>query len=160
MTGFKFVVISTLLLVSVAQLCGAEKKKSCPAPQTAKDEKFHPGQVWQYKPRAGEENSFLTVLKVESVPKLGTIVHVRVDKIRLKNCAGGPEPETIEHMPFSREAIERSVTKLTKDFGDVPDFQFGYDQWRAACGGVYTITVAEIVQVNQATFNAMGECKK
>jgi hypothetical protein len=72
------------------------------------------------------------------------IIHIRVDKIRLRNCTGGPEPDTIQHMPFSREALDRSVTKLLKN-GPVPEFQEGYDEWRKACGGFYTITVAEAI---------------
>ena len=86
------------------------------------------------------------------MPKVGTIVHVRVDHVRLKNCTGGPEPETVEHMPFTRDAMERSVTKLEKERVDIPDLG-GYEQWRADCGGVYTITVAEAVKADEYTFN-------
>ena len=53
---------------------------------------------------------------------MGTIVHVRVDKVRLRNCTGGPEPNKFEHMPFTRDAIERSVTHMVKQ-GRVPEFQ-------------------------------------
>ena len=86
----------------------------------------------------------MTVLKVETLPKVGTIVHVRVDHIRLRNCTGGPEPDNFQHMPFTRDAIERSITKLEKDGVNTPDLS-GYEQWRADCGGVYTITVAEAI---------------
>jgi hypothetical protein len=130
--------IACLLLVFLGQLVlGQNKSRPCIASTGAKDSKFLPGQVWQYKTRPDEESSTVTILKVESVPKLGTILHVRVENIRLKNCAGGTEPEKFEHMPFAREAIERSVTKLVKE-GDDPDFQSGYDEWRKACGGVDT----------------------
>ena len=81
-----------------------------------------------------------------------------MDLVRLKNCSGGPEPETIEHMPFAREAVERSVTKLLKEGSKVPDFQAGYNDWRNACGGVYTISVAEAVAVDEATFNQNLSC--
>jgi hypothetical protein len=40
--------------------------------------------------------------------------------------------------------LDRSVTKLLKN-GPVPEFQEGYDEWRKACGGFYTITVAEAI---------------
>src|SRR5260370_40072455 len=131
-----------VLLLSGAFLCSA-KDKTCTSPEPVKDPKFHPGQVWIYKSRAGEEKSFLTILRIESLPKVGTIIHIRVDKIRLRNCTGSPEPDNFQHMPFTRDAIERSVTKLQKESSDVPDYQAGYDEWRGACGGVYTITVAK-----------------
>jgi len=100
----------------------------------------------------------MTVLKVETLPKVGTIVHVRVDHIRLRNCTGGPEPDNFQHMPFTRDAIERSITKLEKDGVNTPDLS-GYEQWRADCGGVYTITVAEAIKVTEYTFNKGLGCE-
>ena len=147
-----------LLLVLVATLCYA-REKTCTPPEPVQDAKFRPGQVWLYKNRVGEEKSFITVLKVESLPKIGTIIHVRVDKVRLRNCTGGPEPDNFQHMPFTRDAIERSVTKLQKESADIPDYQDGYDEWRHACGGVYTITVAEAVAAGEATFLKGNGCK-
>ncbi len=139
-------------------LTAQEKPRPCPTPEDAKDSKFSPGQVWEYKTRQNEENSTLTILKVESLPKVGTIVHVRVDKIRLRNCTGGPEPNKFEHMPFTRDAIERSVTHMAKQ-GSVPEFREGYDEWRKACGGVYTITVAEAVKASEEVFRKNLGCE-
>ena len=149
---------AVVILSLVAMLCYA-KDKTCASPEPIKDSKFRPGQVWIYKNRVGEEKSFLTILTVESLPQLGTIVHIRVDKIRLWNCTGGPEPDNFQHMPFTREAIERSVTKLQKESSDIPDHQAGYDEWRGACGGVYTITVAEAVSAGEATFRKGLGCE-
>ena len=134
-----------------------DKSKPCPEPTVTSDSKFHAGQVWQYNTRPHEKGSTLTILKVESLPKLGVIIHIRVDKIRLRNCTGGPEPDKFEHMPFTRDAIEKSVTKFLKE-RDVPEFQDGYDEWRKACGGVYTITVAEAVAVGEETFRQSLGC--
>src|SRR5438552_16281800 len=101
------------LVLLLATPLVAKDKRKCPAPAPATDARFHPGQVWQYKTRAGEEKSTLTILRVESLPKpIDVVIHVRVDNIRLKNCTGGPEPDTMEHMPFTRAAIEGSVTKM------------------------------------------------
>ena len=144
------------LLLSSALICRASGK-TCAAPKPAQDAKFHAGQVWQYKVRPGEEKSFATILKVESLPN-GIIIHIRIDGVHIKNCSGGPELETIEHMPFARDAIEHSVTKLLKDISRVPDFQAGYDDWRKACGGVYTISIAEAISVDEATFNRNLGC--
>jgi hypothetical protein len=135
-----------------------EKAHSCPAPEVVKDKKYQPGQVWQYKTRPDEQGSRITVLKVEALPKVGTIVHVRVDHIRLRNCTGGPEPDTFQHMPFAREAMERSIAKLEKNDVNIPDLG-GYEQWRVDCGGVYTITVAEAIKVAEYTFNKGLGCE-
>jgi len=137
---------------------GANAHCSCPEPTESSDSKFRPGQVWQYKTRPHEEGSTLTILKVETLPKQGTIIHIRVEKIRLRNCTGGPEPDKFEHMPFSRDALERSVTKLVKE-RSVPDFQTGYDAWKDACGGVYTISVADAVQVSEDNFRKNLGCR-
>ena len=152
--------IASVLLVPLllSQLLVAQdKSRPCPEPTETKDSKFRPGQVWQYKTRPHEESSAFIILKVESLPKVGTIIHIRVEKIRLRNCTGGPEPDKFEHMPFARDAIERSVTKLVKE-NSVPDFHTGYDEWRNACGGVYTITVAEAIKVAEDGFRKNLGC--
>ena|SRR5712672_132176 len=149
-----------VVLFSFGQLLGAQEKSGpCPQPIiVTKDSRFRPGQVWQYNTRSHEKASTLTILKVESLPKQGVIIHIRVDKVRLRNCTGGPEPDNFQHMPFTREVIERSVTKLVQENG-VPEFKDGYDEWRKACGGVYTITVAEAINVGEETFRKNLGCR-
>ncbi|HTC61627.1 MAG TPA: hypothetical protein VK709_02190 [Candidatus Saccharimonadales bacterium] len=132
-----------------------DKTRSCPEPTESSDSKFRPGQVWQYKTRPNDDGSTLTILKIETLPKQGVIIHIRIDRIRIRNCKGGPEPDEL-HMPFTRHEVERSVTKLVKE-GIVPDFQAGYDAWKNACGGVYTTSVADAVQGTEDGFrNRLG----
>lgn len=125
--------------------------KECPVPTATTDKKYEPGQVWNYKTRAGETSSTLTILKVESLPQIGTIIHVRIDNIRLYNCAGGNSPQTIEHAPFTRDAVDSSVTKLVRKI-EVPSFEEGYANWRQDCGGVYTIPVAKMLDDDEHIF--------
>ena len=153
----KLAVVAVPMLFLFHTLTAQEKPRPCANPEDAKDSKFAPGQVWEYMTRQNEESSTLTILKVESLPKMGTIVHVRVDKVRLRNCTGGPEPNKFEHMPFTRDAIERSVTHMVKQ-DRAPEFRDGYDEWRKACGGVYTITVAEAITVGEETFRKNLGC--
>ena len=152
-------IVLVCLLQSGSPAIGHENVSSCPSPELAKDKKYQPGQVWQYKTRAGEEGSRITVLRVERLLKVGVIVHVRVDRIRLRNCAGGPEADNFQHMPFTKDALDRSVTKLEKDSVAIPDLS-GYEQWRADCGGVYTITVAEAIKAAEYTFNKGLGCEQ
>lgn len=146
--------------IAYGTMCGAaaENGTPCPEPAPASDPKFAPGQVWTYHTRPSEPNASLTVLKLESLPKIGLVVHVRLDGIRLHNCSGGPEPTEIGHAPFAREALDRSVVKLIRT-GGVPPFEAGYQNWREACGGVYTITVAEMIAEDERTFNTGMNCK-
>lgn len=137
--------------ISVAQ-------SSCVQPQLVTDPKFVPGQVWAYKTRPGEESSTLTILRVEKTPKLGTIVHLRIDRVHFSNCTGGPSPEVIEHAPFTRAALEASVTMKVNSVFQVPAYDAGYQDWLSHCGGVYTITVDRMVAIDDATFNAGLGC--
>lgn len=110
-----------------------------PAPPVSK---FHAGQVWAFTPPTNQPNARLTVLRVESGGKLGTIVHVAISGVTY-----GDGQTRIQHMPFAESAVERSVTTLERESGSVPDFGEGYQQWRQAFdagkAGIFTITVAE-----------------
>ena len=131
--------------------------KTCATPVAATDAKFAPGQVWTFKSRDFELNPTITILRIESWGKVGEIIHVRIDGIRLRNCRGGPEPNSIAHAPFARDAIERSAGTLLRT-GDVPSYAEGYKDWLSHCGGVYTILVGEVVEVDEKTFNSQSGC--
>ena len=134
--------------------------KTCPSPLTATDSTYAPGQVWSYKARDGESESTITILRVESLPKIGIIVHVRIDGIRLRNCSGGGSPTTIQHAPFTKESIDKSVLRLESKKVELPDFEEGYSNWKANCGGVYTITIAEMLQAGELTLNGGKSCSQ
>src|SRR6266566_2824100 len=78
--------IAPCLIFFLMALSAPSKSKPCPEPTVTSDSKFHAGQVWPYNTRPHEKGSTLTILKVESLPKLGVIIHIRVDKVRLRNC--------------------------------------------------------------------------
>ncbi|HET8783405.1 MAG TPA: energy transducer TonB [Pyrinomonadaceae bacterium] len=146
MRNYKHVAL-LLLLLSAASLTVAAQET---------DQKYKPGQKWSYKARPGEEDSYLIVLKVDKDPKLGNIVHIALRKLKMKNqrLPEGSISENVSHMPFSQEALDKSGLKLLAEKTDLPDFAEGYDMWREAFdagrGGVYSITVAEAVNVVEA----------
>lgn len=121
--------------------------------------RFEAGQVWAYQTRQGEEDSRLTVVKVESHGKIGTIVHIRVDGVAQKNPhAPGGFSRVIHHMPFAAEAIEKSVTDLVASGVPVPtSFKDGYAIWKESFdkgkAGVFTITVAESITFCEGILN-------
>jgi hypothetical protein len=109
---------------------------------------FQPGQVWHYRTRAGEDSSTLTVLKVETHPKTGVIVHIGVSGVHVATPGGGSTSE-LGHLPLSEDALRRSVTTKVSDGAPTDRGTEGYNEWRRAFdagqGGVFTTTVAECV---------------
>jgi hypothetical protein len=127
--------------------------KTCPKLDSKiVDSKFKPGQVWTYHSRPGESASTVTILQVDRMEKIGVVIHVRVDGLRMQNPRHELVP-SIEHMPFTRDAILLSVIDVQRTVAALPTLE-GYDQWRADCGGAYTISVADAVSVAEKTFNA------
>ena len=145
------------LAAASSPIATSQSGKPCLVTTPSTDQKFLAGHVWSFNSRDFEPDSTVTILKIESLPKVGEIVHVRIDGIRLRNCTGGPEPTSIEHAPFTRDAIERSVGKLIRT-GAVPAFEDGYANWKAHCDGVYTIGVSEMVVVDEKTYNSGFGC--
>jgi hypothetical protein len=129
-----------------------------PALKDTTESKFKIGQMWSYKTRPGEEKSYFIVVKVETHPKLGNIIHIAVRKLKMQNPRS-PDAisEDVNHMPFSEEALKKSAVKILKDKVDLPDFKDGYQEWRdafdAGRAGIYTITLAEAVKVMEVTLN-------
>jgi hypothetical protein len=105
--------------------------------------KYHVGEKWNYRTRPGEEDSLLTVLKVESSPKLGVIVHVSLDGLRIENPgAPGGVSETIGHLAFAEAAIDKSVTTRAATGVPVPADDERYER-----ASFFTVTVAETVHL-------------
>ena len=154
-------ICSLLIAVgAIGQQGAAANKTKCAEPQLVTDSKYSPGQVWTYKTRGSEDSSTITILRVEDLPKVGVILHVRIDGIKLKNCTSGPSPTTVQHAPFTKDAIDRSVVRIVETDRKLPDYEDGYSDWRVHCGGLYTITVAEMLKADEATFVAGMNCPK
>lgn len=105
------------------------------------------GDIWAYKNRPGEDGSTLTILKIENYPKLGKVVHIRVDGFRMINPVTGNELNDMPHLPFQAKALERSITQRVGETAKIPDFKQGYAAWRAAFdeekAGVFKISVSK-----------------
>jgi hypothetical protein len=122
------------------------------------DSKYKVGQMWSYKTRPGEEDSYFIVLKIETHPKLGNIVHIAVRKLKMQNPHNRDGiSANINHLPFSEEALNRSAVKIVKEKVDLPDFRNGYQQWRdafdAGRANIYTITLAQTVKLVETMLN-------
>jgi len=143
--------------LAFAHATDADEPK-CWQPQAVVDPIYKSGQVWSYKTRPGEESSTITILRVESTPKLGVIVHVRIDGFQFKDCEGAPGPTKMEHAPFAKAAIDKSVLRLLRTESKVPDYTDGYGDWLSHCDGVYTISVAEMLTATNEAFKSGSGC--
>jgi hypothetical protein len=127
--------------------------KPCPTIETnVSDPRFKPGQVWTYTTRPNEPSSTLTILQVDRAEKTGIIIHIRVDGLYAHNPRGERVP-SIEHMPFTRDAILTSTDHLLRLEKQLPTLE-GYERWHHDCGGVYTISIRDAIDVMEKTLNA------
>lgn len=125
---------------------------SCGSPDEKQNaEKFIPGQIWHYDTRPGEEGSTLTILKIDSFPEDGKVVHIRLDDLNVKNpnIPDGFAHEA-EHLPMKWASLDSSVTTLISEGNTVPPFMSGYKLWHAAydkdSAGVFNVNVKVTVQ--------------
>jgi len=119
------------------------KKESLPA--------FKVGQKWHYHTRPNEENSTLKIVKIEHYEAYGTIVHIAISGLRIKNpkYPNGVLQEIL-HLPVSEDALRNSTTTLKNDHTDLPDYEFGYVRWKTAFdneqAGHFAIPLREAIQ--------------
>ncbi len=129
------------------------------APASAKAPALGPGQVWNLR----DQRYPAAQVVIGRLEKLGdvSVVHVSV----LQVLAGGQESGqvlTFGHMPFTEEAVRRSIGSQIRDgLGAHPGFDAGYAEWRSARGGVFTITIPEALAVAmQAMMSAPSEANE
>jgi hypothetical protein len=143
--------LMTLFAAALAAL-GADPVAAATAP--AQRPAYAEGQVWEYRTRPQDAGSLVRIQKVELWPKgehAAPIYHVSV--VGLRFDAPQLSAGAIEHLPVSRETLDASVTRLAADqsASGFPSAEEGMAEWRAANGGVFTITLAEIVQLLEST---------
>jgi hypothetical protein len=147
--------IALLLFASLA-VAGCHQQPATLVDTT--DSPYKVGQVWSYRTRPQEPRATLTVVKVESHPKLGTIVHISLQGLQMKNPrVPGGRSDTVSHLPFAVSALDKSIVKLLHENAPLPEFQGGYKEWRSAFdagnAGIFTITVAESVDFVETAMN-------
>lgn len=113
----------------------------CFAPSLASAQTFEVGQVWTLQAPMAETAR----VRVGRVEEGGQTVHISLWG-QPTDAPGMASPLIASHLPISAEALSRSVGTLVDD-APPADLQFeeGYASWHSAQGGVFTITVNEIV---------------
>ena len=126
--------------------------------QTVDNPKYKIGQVWAYNTRQYESGSTITVVKTEADDQLGSIIHISVQGVRMKNPHHKLGLSSIvSHLPCSEEAISDSVTHVVQENAALPDFEEGYQEWREAFdagkAGVWGIPIAKMIDAMEAVLN-------
>ena len=130
--------------------------------QTTTDPKYRVGDVWEYTTRRGEEQSRLTIVKIDESSRLGIIIHVAVDGLTWSTCQGSPFRQQIPHMPFAKDAIDHSITRRVGSTRSLPNYEDGYQEWKKSFldghAGIYKIPVKDAVSVAETTWRTGMGC--
>ena len=128
------------------------------APAPSERPAYAKGQVWEYKTRPHEQDSRVKIQKIEDAgDRAGKIYHVSIVDVHFEGL--NSVSNLIQHLPVSRETLDASVTRLAEDQAAVfPSVEEGIAEWRRANGGVFTITLAQVVEfAEQALRNSMQQ---
>jgi hypothetical protein len=113
---------------------------------------FSVGQVWQYKTRPQEPSSLLTIVAIDADLEdgIGNIIHVYVSDVEIPNPqAPNGKTSFIGHLPYTEDALAKSVTELVTTDPALPDFKEGYRLWKEAFdsgeAGAFEVPVSEAI---------------
>ncbi len=109
---------------------------AAPAPEIAA------GQEWSVK---ADPTSAIKVV-IGRIEPWGAkmAVHVSLLNVPVPPCGSRPLTMTVGHMPFDRDALARSVDALLdSNVAPAKDFEAGYQQWKSARGGIFSISVSD-----------------
>jgi hypothetical protein len=138
-------VLATLAMAAAGAVAAAQ-----PLPNYAE------GQVWEYRTRPSEEASRLKIQRIErdgEAAALGPVYHISITGVNVGPNIGPVLP----HLPVSRETLEGSVTRLADDQNAAfPSADPGIAEWRQARGGVFTISVAAILDTVEEAMRRAG----
>lgn len=114
--------------------------------QAAPSRAYEEGQVWAYHTRPGDEGSLMKIQKIERSDAFpdGPIYHISVIDFRVEDPRLSTE---LPHAPVSRATLDQSVTNLAETMREFPSVEEGIAEWKAHEGGVWTITVAKIIDI-------------
>jgi len=109
------------------------------------------GECWLYATPPGEEDSFLVIRKIETLPKLGEVVFITVIGVKMK---GPPVPAgvTVQNrmeIPIAganlRSSLKKRVRKRILNDGWQEAYRFWREAYDSGKGGIYTKSVSECV---------------
>lgn len=104
---------------------------------------YEVGQVWSYKTRPQDVGSLLKIQAIEPFGGEGEKVY-HVSLIGL-HIGGKHAQNELPHTPVSEATLNKSVIALQSGDYQFPSPQEGMEIWRNDNGGIFDVTIAEIV---------------
>src|SRR5262249_12503742 len=118
-------ILIVAFLLAVSSLCFGQSTNSTKQPAL-----YKAGQVWKLDDQLGFNDSTVTILKVESRPKVGIVIHVRIDKVPAGDCSSVHLTKSIEHLALTERTLRESARELLKENAELPDAYFeAYRLW-------------------------------
>jgi len=114
---------------------------------------LYPGQEWSYESRAQDVLSTVIVGQIEDHPDLGIVVHCIVRNVHLAgdDLAAEASLNQLSHIPITETAFRDSINKVVAEGIDWSEMKEGVRVWREADGGVFSVSLKEIVQIVDET---------
>ena len=104
---------------------------------------FEVGQKWTIK----DSGMTIVIGEVEPYPGNKTAVSISVFDVPLPPQSGQPTVD-VAHVPFDEQALLQSVDKLVgTGAAPAPDFAGGYNGWKKAKGGIFTVPVTKLPEM-------------
>lgn len=104
--------------------------------------RYQEGQVWHYRTRPGEECSLVKIQRIEESPDThASVFHISLISLTQRSA------DALAHAPVSRLTLDKSVTHLAAVSPDFPSAEEGIVEWKRASGGVFTVSLAEILEM-------------
>lgn len=118
--------------------------------------KFVVGQEWSIA-STPETTAKVVIGRIE-VGQGRVIVNVAiVDIPPLAIDTFGAGVREIDHAPFEESTLARSVGRLlATGVAPPPGFEVGYEEWKAKRGGVFTVSVSQVIALAQKTLARGG----
>ena|SRR2546423_549225 len=117
------------------------------------------GECWSYQTRPAEEGSFVIIRKIETLPKIGEVVHVSVCDLKLKTRKFG-YADHIDDLPILAASLRKSLSKKNARCPCEADWMAGYSTWRKAYDAgriqrypAYPFPVSQCVSFIERTMN-------
>ena len=101
------------------------------------------GQRWTFHAHEVDAGASLVICRFE---EHDDGVHISIQGLSRTAPDGQPSFSGTHHTPIAREALERSLGHILERGAPLPDpFARDYEGWKAARGGFFTMTVAEVI---------------
>ena len=115
---------------------------------------YKAGQVWAYKTRTKEAGSLLKIQRIgPSNNGSETVYHISLIGLKI----GSQSPQTaLPHLPVSQKTLDNSVTTLQRTSAAFPAPDEGIEIWQEDQGGIFTIPVAEILDVIEQSLSSQN----